>query len=77
MDLEHYGVELPVMPQSWTHYIGLDFAKVDDFLSRIVEEPDAVEAVSVAGHTWAQEHYSPKAVASRFLEMVGVSAGDN
>jgi len=77
IDLEHYGVELPVMPQSWTHYLGLDFAKVDDFLSRIIEEPETVEAVSVAGQAWVQEHYSPKAVASRFLEMVGLSAGVN
>lgn len=35
-----------------------------------------LERVAGAGRTWAMTHYSPKAVAQRLLDMVGLSAGN-
>jgi hypothetical protein len=71
VDLEHYGVELPVMPKSGTHYLGVDFARIGDFVKRLTDEPGALERVAVAGRDWAQTHYSPKAAASRLLGLAG------
>jgi hypothetical protein len=73
VDLEHYGVKLPVMPENWKHYIGVDFDRVDETLERIQADPDCLERIAAAGHTWAMQHYSPKAMASRFIEEVGFS----
>jgi hypothetical protein len=75
IDLSLYGVELPVMPETGTHYLGVDFARVDAFLGRLHEDPTLLERVAGAGNRWAQLHYSPKAVAQRFLSLVS-SNGD-
>jgi len=67
IDLAHYGVELPVMPENWKHYIGVDFARVDAVIERLLAEPEALERIASAGRAWALEHYSPVAQARRFL----------
>jgi hypothetical protein len=67
VDLEHYGVQLPVMPENWKHYIGVDFARVDAVIERLLAEPEALERIASAGRAWALEHYSPVAQARRFL----------
>lgn len=71
IDLEHYGVELPVMPKNGTHYLGVDFARIGKYVEQLVEEPGALERVAAAGRDWALTHYSPKAAAGRFLELAG------
>lgn len=73
LDLERYGVELPVMPRNWVDYIGVDFGNVDASLTRLADDPDCMRRIAESGRTWALEHYSPKAVASRFLVEVGLA----
>lgn len=69
IDLNHYGVQLPVMPEDGIHYLGVDFSRVDDFVNRLREEPSLLERVAGAGRQWAETHYSPKAGAQRFLAL--------
>lgn len=71
IDLEHYGVVLPVMPKNRTHYLGLDFARISSFVEQLREDPGLLERVGKNGKFWAEEHYSPRAVAQRFLRLVG------
>jgi hypothetical protein len=71
IDIERYGVDLPVMPENWKHYLGVDFDQVDQFVERIQDEPELLWRVSQEGRQWALAHYSPKAVAQRFLTALG------
>jgi hypothetical protein len=71
VDLGHYGVELPVMPENGKHYLGINFSRIDDFVERLRAEPTLLESVGRAGKRWAVKHYSPKAVAQRFLSLFG------
>jgi len=74
IDLEHYGVKLPVMPQNRKHYLGLNFARVKQFIEQLRQEPELLAGVAHAGKRWAELHYSPKAVAQRFLRPCGYDA---
>ncbi|MBW4603826.1 MAG: glycosyltransferase family 1 protein [Calothrix sp. FI2-JRJ7] len=71
VDFEKYGFQLPVMPENWRHYIGIDLDNVDEAITRIRDEPEILEKVSIQGKLWALEHYSPVATAIRFLKSVG------
>ncbi len=71
LDLERYGAELPVMPENWKHYIGVDLEHVDDAIDRVRSEPESLPRIAQAGREWALEHYSPRAMARRFLELAG------
>jgi hypothetical protein len=70
IDLGLYGVELPVMPENGTHYLGINFDRVDAFVGQLRDDPTLLERVADAGKRWAQLYYSPKAAAQRFLGMV-------
>lgn len=70
LDLEHYGVDLPVMPRNYVHYIGLRPDNVREAFARLKREPDLAERVAAQGRVWAIEHYSPRALAQRFLQTV-------
>jgi hypothetical protein len=74
IDLQHYGVELPVMPENRKHYLGVNFARVEDFVEQLRQDPDLLEVVAREGKRWAEAHYSPKAVAQRFLRLCGYDA---
>jgi hypothetical protein len=67
IDLDHYGVSVPVMPVNWTHYIGVNFARPAQAAERIGDDPGLLERVATAGRAWALEHYSPRALAARLL----------
>jgi len=67
VDLALHGVELPVMPENWKHYIGVDFRNLDRDIRRIAESPALLEDVAAGGNLWAKENYSPKKSAERFL----------
>lgn len=67
VDLELYGLQLPVMPENWKHYIGVNFDRLDKDIERIQSDPGCLERIAAAGRDWALEHYSPKVVAKRFL----------
>lgn len=70
LDFERYGFLLPVMPENWKHYIGIDLANVKQDVERIMDEWNRMEEIAWNGRLWALEHYSPVAVARRFLETV-------
>lgn len=71
VDLEKYGFVLPVMPENWRHYIGIDLDNMSESIERIADQPELVEQISTAGKAWAIKNYAPKATALRFLETVG------
>ncbi len=74
VDFDKYGARMPVMPQNWKHYIGIDLDHVDDAVERISAEPMLLENISVSGREWARENYSPVATAARFLNALGMDA---
>jgi hypothetical protein len=70
VDFEKYGLLLPVMPQNWLHYIGVDLDDVQATVDRLAEEPEILEEIGISGRAWAISNYGPEAVATRFLETV-------
>jgi hypothetical protein len=74
LDLAHYGVELPAMPRNGVHYLGVDLARVDDFVARLREDAGLLRRVAEAGRTWAIDNYGPRAMAERFLAHAGFAA---
>jgi hypothetical protein len=73
VDLEKHGVVLPVMPENWKHYIGVDFRNLESDLKRIKSSPALLEDIAAAGREWAMANYSPKAAAQRLLDMLDQS----
>lgn len=72
LDLHRYGVDIPVMPENWKHYIGIDLDRVDDTIDRLIDDPGMLERVATAGRAWALANYSPRAMAIRFLEYLNI-----
>lgn len=70
LDFDKYGFLLPVMPQNWKHYIGVDLDNISATLDRLADEPDCLEKIASQGQQWARQHYSPIATAERFLKTV-------
>jgi hypothetical protein len=70
LDLERYGVTLPVMPENWVHYIGIDLDNPAAAIERLHAEPGQLARIAAAGRAWALEHYSPAAAARRFLSLL-------
>lgn len=71
VDFERYGIDLPVMPVNWTHYIGVDFQHIDRDLERFhALGVEGQAQIAAAGRTWALQHYAPPAVADRFLAII-------
>lgn len=68
IDLALYGLQLPVMPETGTHYAGVDFQRVDTLIDQLADTA-FLERVADAGRQWAHEYYSPKATAKRFLQI--------
>ncbi len=67
LDFNLYGFELPVMPVNWQHYVGLNLADLDLDLERMIDERVRLHEIAWNGRQWAIEHYSPVAVARRFV----------
>jgi len=70
VDFEKYGITLPVMPENWRHYIGVDLDNVQATIDRITENPEIMEYIAQEGRSWAIKNYSPVPTALRFLEIV-------
>lgn len=68
LDMNKYGFELPVMPENWVHYIGLDLSNLERDLQRMKNSPGILEEIGKAGRLWVLEHYTPRASAIRFLK---------
>jgi triacylglycerol esterase/lipase EstA (alpha/beta hydrolase family) len=69
-DLPLYGVELPVMPENFVHYVGVRTDNIPEVLARLEADPGLPERIAARGRTWALEHYSPVALARRFLSLL-------
>ncbi len=72
LDFEKYGFMLPVMPENWQHYIGIDLDNIDRSIELINQNLDRLPEISAAGRAWALENYSPIAIAKRFLTTVEI-----
>ena len=70
LDFDKYGFRLPVMPQNWQHYIGIDLDNISGAIERIANNPAILQQVADAGKTWAINNYGCKATATRFLQTV-------
>jgi len=70
VDFDKYGIALPVMPENWQHYIGIDLDNVQEAVDRIANDPEIIERIATQGRLWALEHYSPTPTALRFLETI-------
>ena len=71
LDFDCYGIELPVMPKNYEHYVGVDLQNPTqsiDFLHNASQSELA--AIAAAGHAWAIQHYSPIATAQRLLDLL-------
>jgi len=71
VDFEKYGIQFPVMPENYKHYIGIDLGNPKNEITRIKSLTNKDwETIGKNGAEWARTHYSPKAVAKRFLSFV-------
>ncbi len=70
LDFDKYGFMLPVMPENWKHYIGLNLEDIKGDVERLMDERDKIPEIAENGRTWALAHYSPLATAKRFLGYV-------
>ena len=68
VDLERYGVVLPVMPENWKHYIGVSLENVDETIGRLRADYGCLERIAAAGREWAMKNYSSKKAAERLLK---------
>jgi hypothetical protein len=69
VDLDIYGPVLPVMPENWTHYIGVDLDRPKNAVERLRDEPELLQRVAKQGQHWALENYSPRKMAERLLDL--------
>lgn len=69
-DFEEYGIQLPVMPENFRHYIGIDFNNLEKSFQMIKNKTELLPYISKEGKKWALQFYSPKAVAKRFIQYV-------
>jgi hypothetical protein len=70
IDFERYGVVLPVMPENWKHYIGVNLEKVDETIERLKSDEGCLERIAAVGRKWAMENYGPGKAAKRLLEEI-------
>jgi hypothetical protein len=70
LDLAKYGFLLPVMPENWKHYIGVDLENPKEVMERLRDEPEIMSQISMQGRQWALEHYSPVPTACYFLDRI-------
>lgn len=73
VDLALHGVELPVMPENWKHYIGINLENVDADIERLKSEPNCLERIAAAGREWAMENYAPRKAAERLIDHLGIN----
>ncbi len=70
IDLQLYGVSLPIMPENWVHYVGLDLENIDQDLRRFLKLGERhLAEIAFNGQKWAYENYGPLAIAKRFMSV--------
>jgi len=70
LDVEKFGFQMPIMPENWKHYVGLDLKNCKEDMERLRDEPELMEYISIEGRKWALEHYSPVPIACYFLDII-------
>lgn len=70
LDLNKYGCLLPEMPENGVHYIGIDLEDIPAAVAMLTGPRERLEAIGEQGRLWALQHYSPIAVARRFIKCV-------
>jgi hypothetical protein len=70
LDLERYGLMLPVMPEPWRQYVPVDLADPRATAERLVAERGRLAEIGAAGRDWALAHYAPLPVAERLVGIV-------
>jgi hypothetical protein len=75
MDFDYWGWQLPVQPVEGEHYLGVKDWDFEGFAERLLAlgEEDLAR-IAKAGQEWCLQHYSPPAIAARFLDHVAVLA---
>lgn len=68
VDFDKYGIQLPLMPENWRHYIGIDLDNINATVDMIADDPEILERISTEGRRWAIDNYGPVPTALRFLE---------
>jgi hypothetical protein len=70
LDFEKYGFILPVMPVNGVHYIGIDLENIQATVKLLTGPRERLIEIGEQGKQWAITHYSPLAVAKRFLNHI-------
>ena len=68
IDFDKYGCQLPVMPKNGEHYIGIDIDNLQKF-ENYLENISELSKIAENGQKFILEHYSPKAIATRLLDI--------
>ena len=71
IDFEKYGAVLPVKPKNGVHYFGIDLDEPAKNLE-LIKDPKKAYEIGQNGRTWALENYSPKATATRLLNLLNI-----
>lgn len=69
LDLEKYGLALPIMPTPWEHYIPIDYEDPKGMVERLMDERPRWAEIAAKGRAWVRANYSPEATAQRFLDL--------
>ncbi|MCF8480317.1 MAG: hypothetical protein K9H25_07795 [Rhodospirillum sp.] len=70
LDMDVHGMDIPVHPENWVHYVGLDLSNLDRDLARLAAERDRLPTIAATGRDWVLTHYTPTAQAHRFLNLM-------
>lgn len=77
LDLPYYGATLPVMPEPFVHYVPIRADNAAAAFERLRCEPGLAGRIAAQGQAWALEHYSPRALARRFVEAASATASSS
>lgn len=70
-DCSQFGITLPVKPEPGVHYVAVDGFNFEAAAIQIKQlGNEKLKQIAQQGRQWALQHYSPKAVAQRFLTEV-------
>lgn len=68
VDFEHYGLQMPLQPEPYEHYLPVRFDALESSVKNIRKRVPELHAIGSRGKSWAVTHYSPRKVAVRLLE---------
>lgn len=68
VDFEHYGLQMPVQPKPYEHYLPVQFDALKSSALNIRKRVGELRTIGSRGQAWGAEHYSPRKVAARLLE---------